>query len=131
VGYARAAELTFTGDTLDASEALACGLVSQVVEHEALASTALALAERIAANPATALRMSKRLLREAQHQRLDTLLELSAGMQALAHHSEEHALALVAFTESLGKKAVQTAEPAWPAAAGPKGPLASHDDRPD
>jgi len=130
VGYARAAELTFTGDTLDAGEALACGLVSQVVEHEALASTALALAERIAANPATALRMSKRLLREAQHQRLDTLLELSAGMQALAHHSEEHALALVAFTEALGKRKGRTDAPAVQhAAAAPGGPLASHDDR--
>ena len=41
---------------------------------------ALALAARIAANPGTALRLTKRLLREGQHTRLESLLEMSAGV---------------------------------------------------
>ena len=41
--------------------------------------------------------MTKRLLREAQSVRLDTLLELSAGFQALTHPSEEHEAAVAAF----------------------------------
>jgi hypothetical protein len=43
--------------------------------------------------------MTKRLLREGQHTRLDSLLELSAGMQVIAHKSAAHAEAVNAFIE--------------------------------
>ena len=43
--------------------------------------------------------MSKRLMREGQHLRLDSLLEMSAGFRALAHHTEHHEEALDAFIE--------------------------------
>jgi enoyl-CoA hydratase/carnithine racemase len=94
VGLSKACEMSFTGDAIDASEALACGLVSRVVPPEALLDEARALAGRIARNPSTVLRMSKRLIREAQHSRLDTVLELSAALQALAQHSDDHMIAL-------------------------------------
>ncbi len=97
VGMSRAAELTFTGDTIDAAEALRIGLVSRVVAPEDLMQEAQALAARIAANPAPALRMAKRLMREGQHMRLDSLLEMSAAFQAIAHHTTEHDQALEAF----------------------------------
>lgn len=103
VGYAKAAELSFTGDMLDAQQALDCQLVSEVVPHDQLMQAALNLASRIAANPAPALRMTKRLLREAQHQRIEALLELSAGMQALAHYTPEHDEAVAAFVQSMAK----------------------------
>lgn len=99
VGSSRAAEMAFTGDTLTASEALACGLVSRVVPHEELLPEANRLAARIAANPGRTLRMTKRLLREGQHVRLDTLLEMSAGFQAIAHKTKQHAEAVNAFIE--------------------------------
>src|SRR3954469_23603759 len=51
VGFSKAAEMTFTGDMVDAKEALACGLVSRVVPDAELLSAARALAERIAVNP--------------------------------------------------------------------------------
>jgi enoyl-CoA hydratase/carnithine racemase len=60
------------------------------VAPEALLDQARALALRIATNPAGVLRLTKRLIREAQHMRLDTLLEMSAAFQALAHTTEEH-----------------------------------------
>lgn len=101
VGMSKAAELSFTGDMIDATEALACGLVSRVVAPEDLMPQALALAQRIAANPAPALRMTKRLLREGQHTRLDTLLEMSAAFQALVHHTPEHLQAVEAFVASM------------------------------
>ncbi|MBK8016909.1 MAG: crotonase/enoyl-CoA hydratase family protein [Betaproteobacteria bacterium] len=101
VGFSRAAELSFTGDTLDAAEALACGLVSRVVPPDQLLDEARKLADRIAANPGPALRMTKRLMKEARHQRLDSLLELSAAMQALAHHTPEHDRAVTAFLETM------------------------------
>jgi enoyl-CoA hydratase/carnithine racemase len=71
--------------------------VSRVVAPEELLEEAHALAQHIAANPAPALRMAKRLLREGQHTRLDTLLEMSAAFQALAHFTPEHDAALAAF----------------------------------
>lgn len=99
VGYARAAEMSFTGETVDAQAALAMGLVSRVVPHETLLAEATALAERIAANPGQALRMTKRLMRESQTSRLDSILELSAAYQALTHGSAEHEGAVAAFLE--------------------------------
>ncbi|HEY5636188.1 MAG TPA: crotonase/enoyl-CoA hydratase family protein [Burkholderiales bacterium] len=97
IGYQRAAELSFTGDMIDAATALSIGLVSKVVSHDSLMDAARELAGRIAANPAPALRMAKRLLRQAQTSRLDETLQLSAAMQALAHHTSEHDAAVAAF----------------------------------
>ncbi len=53
------------------------------------------------ANPGPALRMAKRLLREGQHMRIESLLEMSAALQALAHHTPEHGQALDAFLASM------------------------------
>lgn len=94
VGLSKACEMSFTGDTINAREALACGLVSRVVPAEALLDEARSLATRIARNPSAVLRMSKKLIREAQHLRLDTILEMSAALQAIAQHSDDHMTAL-------------------------------------
>ena len=99
IGYQRAAELSFTGDTIEAQAALAMGLVTRVVAPEALMPAARELAGRIAANSGPALRMAKRLLRQAQSSRLDETLQLSAALQALAHHTTEHDAAMAAFFE--------------------------------
>lgn len=99
VGMSRACELAFTGRSVDAAQALDMGLVSQVLSQEALLPAAMALAQEIAQHSGHALRLTKRLLREGQHTRLDTLLELSAGFQALAHHTQEHASALDAYLD--------------------------------
>lgn len=99
VGLSKASELIFTGDTLDAQQALACGLVSQVVPAAELMDAAHTLARRIASRPARTLRLSKRLLREGQHSRLSDVLELSAAFQALTHETEDHVEALDAFAE--------------------------------
>jgi enoyl-CoA hydratase/carnithine racemase len=65
VGPAKAAELLFTGDTIDAAEAARIGLVSQVTPHADLMPTALELAGRIAANPPLAVKAMKAGLRRA------------------------------------------------------------------
>jgi len=65
VGREKAAELLFTGDVIDAAEALRIGLVARVVPHAELLPAALALAARIAANPPLAVRRLKAGLREA------------------------------------------------------------------
>ncbi len=104
VGLSKAAEMTFTGDMIDAAEALACGLVSKVVPAESLMDEAHILAGRIAANPGHSLRMSKKLLREGMHSRIETVLDMAAAFQALAHHTPEHDTAIEALLKSLEKK---------------------------
>jgi enoyl-CoA hydratase/carnithine racemase len=105
VGPSKAAEMTFTGDAIGAQEALECGLVSEVVPGERLLEHALALARRIAANPPHALRMAKRLMREAQHARLESVLELSGAFQAIAHNTREHAECIAAAVDRLAPAA--------------------------
>ncbi|WP_040867196.1 crotonase/enoyl-CoA hydratase family protein [Nocardia exalbida] len=99
IGMARACEMAFTGEPIDANTALDWGLVSEVVEPSALLDAAHRLAARVCANPPHVLRMTKRLLREGTHQSLESLLELSAAMQAAAHHTEDHREALAAMLE--------------------------------
>ena len=64
VGRERAAELLFTGEVIDAPTAREFGLVSRVVAHDELMSTALHLGERIAANPPLAVQRLKAGLRD-------------------------------------------------------------------
>lgn len=99
VGMSKAAEMSFTGESLTPAEAKDCGLVSRVVPHDSLMDEARALAAKIAANPVHSLRLTKRLLREGQHMQLASLLELSAAFQAIAHETEDHAEAVAAILE--------------------------------
>ena len=94
VGWSKACEMALTGDAVRADEALACGLVSQVVPEAALMDAARALAARIAANPPLAVRATKRLLKEGRFAKMDSLLQLSATAQAIAHSTQEHRDAL-------------------------------------
>ena len=97
VGMAKACELTFTGDVIDALEALRIGLVNYVTPHDNLMNKSMELAEKIASKPSEALRMSKRLIYMGQYTTLPQLLEQSAAYQALCHHTEDHMEALDAF----------------------------------
>lgn len=99
VGMSRAAELAFTADVIDAEQALAINLVSRVVPHDQLMPAARELAARISQHASHGLRLTKRLMREALHSRLDTVLELSAVYQAVAHKTQDHSEAVDAFLE--------------------------------
>jgi enoyl-CoA hydratase/carnithine racemase len=104
IGLERAAEMAFTGDTIDAQQALAWNLVSRVVPHDQLMDAARALAGRIVVNASHALRLAKRLMREGLHSRLDSVLELSAVFQAVSHKAADHAEAVNAFLEKRAPK---------------------------
>jgi len=90
IGMSRACELLFTGDVIDAATAQAWGLVSRVTPAADLMTEALALAERIAAQPPHALRLAKSLLKQGQTTSYDTLMEMSAAAQAISHLTEDH-----------------------------------------
>jgi 2-(1,2-epoxy-1,2-dihydrophenyl)acetyl-CoA isomerase len=99
VGYAKALELTLTSEFIDAEAALGLGIVSKVVQDDALDIEARSLAKRIAHNPPTALRMAKRLVREAADASLSTTLDMAASMQAILLCGREHKEAVGRFLE--------------------------------
>lgn len=90
IGMSRASELLFTGDVIDAAKAVEWGLVSRAVPPEQLMPEAMALAERIALQPPHALRLAKTLLKQGQTTSYDTLMEMSAAAQAIAHLTQDH-----------------------------------------
>lgn len=99
VGLSKACELTFTGDVISAQRALDMKLVSDVVPHGELLDKAMSMARKITKKPPEALRMAKRLIYMGQRLSMGDLLEQSASMQALCHHTEDHVEALNAFFE--------------------------------
>jgi len=89
IGSERAAELLFTGDVVPAETARDWGLVSRVVPHDTLIDEAMALATRIAAMPAQALRMTKALVREGRTSSFAQALEMAASAQAQLHSTRD------------------------------------------
>ncbi|MWD26040.1 enoyl-CoA hydratase [Aquicoccus sp. SCR17] len=91
LGYQRAAEISFRARPVAAEEALELGLVLSLHAPEDLMAATLAMASEMAAKPAPAQRMTKRLLRMAERTHLQDYLAAVAAMQALAHGTDEHA----------------------------------------
>lgn len=97
IGAARAAQMTLTGDPIDARQAADWGIVSQVCPAERLREEALALARRVARHPPLSLRLNKRLLRESERLTLAQSLELAAGLQSIVQHTADQREAVDAF----------------------------------
>lgn len=72
LGWAKAAEIIFTGRTLTAEQCLAEGLVNAVVPAADVAEAALAMAREIAANAPMAVRAAKRMMRMGMDEPFDT-----------------------------------------------------------
>jgi 2-(1,2-epoxy-1,2-dihydrophenyl)acetyl-CoA isomerase len=90
IGYARAAEMLFTGELIDAETAERWGLVNRVVPHDRLMDEALSLAETVAGQAPHALKLAKALLRQGREASYEAILEMSASAQALSHLTEDH-----------------------------------------
>ena len=82
VGPAKAKELIFTSETIDADEALRIGLVNRLVDEAELDAAVTAMAERIAGQPPIAVRGTKRAVDRALHQSLGEGLREAAVGQA-------------------------------------------------
>ncbi len=99
VGREKASELLFTGDLIDAAEALRIGLVSRVVSHDALLDEALGLARRIAANPPLAVQRLKAGLRLALDPDWKPLGEWVARSLGALFKTEDHREGVRSFLE--------------------------------
>lgn len=99
IGYQRAAELTFSARVFDAQEALALGIVLEVVPADALLARAQALAESFAGKAPRTLRLAKKLMRSATRMDLPDFLDLCAVYQGICHNTEDHIEAVSAMLE--------------------------------
>jgi len=99
VGQQRAAEMTLTGETIDAARAAEIGLVLKAVPHDSLMDEARALAARITCHPAHSIRLNTRLLRESARLDLVASLEVAAAMQAVVQQTDDQYEAVAAAVE--------------------------------
>ncbi|MBI4609018.1 MAG: enoyl-CoA hydratase [Candidatus Rokubacteria bacterium] len=99
VGTAKARELYFTADMLDAREALALALVNKVVPDARLEDETFALASRLARGPRIAYGYMKRSLNAAESGTLHEVLDLEAWQQIRCGMTEDHREAARAFVE--------------------------------
>jgi enoyl-CoA hydratase/carnithine racemase len=99
VGPAKAKELIFTGETIDADEALRIGLVNRLVDEADLETAVTALADKIAGQPPIAVRGSKRAIDTASGQSLGEGLRDAAVGQAECIRSGDFVEAMKANLE--------------------------------
>ena len=99
VGAARAAEMMFTGDPVDAATAQRIGLINRVVPSDQLMTEANALAARLAKSAPIALALAKRAINRALESGLEESLEFEAQLQTIAGRSKDHAEGVAAFVE--------------------------------
>ncbi len=104
VGAAKALELLWTADFLDAQEALRLGIVNRVVPAGDLAQQTRAFAEQIASGPQIPIRMIKRLVYQSLRLDLRTHLDLVSSHMSIVRQTADHAEGVAAFKEKRAPK---------------------------
>ena len=104
VGPAKAAELFYTGEMIDAAEALRIGIVNRVVPLAQLETEAHTLAHKIANGPALAIRAIKEVLFVRDRDELRELLNLEVEQQMKCFYSEDCSEGIRAFFEKRSPK---------------------------
>lgn len=104
VGKARALELLWTADFLDAAAALEIGLVNHVYPDDQLLEEATKLAKRIAAMPPLSIRLIKRLVSQSIESDMATAFDLVSSHIAVARAGNDHVEAINAFREKRAGK---------------------------
>ena len=99
VGYNKAAEILFSAKTLKAEELLELGLVNAVFPHEELIPAVEKYALRVAAGPALALMLQKRVLRNAVSATFEQNRDYEAVTQIFASQTDDCAEGLLSALE--------------------------------
>jgi len=99
VGTAKALELFWTGDIIDAREAERIGLVNKVVPDAELMTATRALAEKIARGPQLSVRFIKRAVYAGLQSDLRGALDMISSHYAVASSSADHREAVAAYLE--------------------------------
>ncbi len=104
VGPAKALELFWLADVIDADECLRLGLFNRVVAPDALAAETTALARTLAAKPALAIAMAKRAVYESLSKTLPEMLDYELDAQIRCFQSGDAREGITAFTEKRAPK---------------------------
>jgi enoyl-CoA hydratase/carnithine racemase len=104
VGSAKALELLWTADFIEAPEAERLGIVNRVVPADRLAEETFALARKIADGPQVPIRMIKRLVYQSLRLDLRTHLDLVSSHMAVVRDTEDHREGVQAFKEKRAPK---------------------------
>lgn len=99
VGIAKALELIWTGDVIDAQEALQIGLVSRVVAANDLMTETWALARRLAVGPPLAISLAKTAVYKGLDLDVRAALEYAATAESITLTSQDHQEGILAFRE--------------------------------
>ncbi|HKW94359.1 MAG TPA: enoyl-CoA hydratase [Methylomirabilota bacterium] len=99
IGTARALELLWTADFIEAPQALALGIVNRVVPAAQLAEETYAFARRIADGPQIPIRMIKRLVYQSMRLDLRTHLDLVSSHMAVVRDTADHKEGVQAFKD--------------------------------
>ncbi len=99
VGYSKALELCWTGDSISAQEALRLGLVNQVVPADELMAATRQLAIRLAQGPAKAIGLIKRGMNRSLVADLESVLEYESYLQEIAGRTQDFQEGVAAFVE--------------------------------
>ncbi|WP_454918819.1 enoyl-CoA hydratase/isomerase family protein [Xanthobacter sediminis] len=103
VGTSKALELFFTGDFIDAEEALRIGMVNKVFDAQALLPEVLDIAARIVRAPQLTLRMIKRAVYQGMRNDLRTNLDLISSHYAVITTTDDHRKAVERFITARAK----------------------------
>lgn len=99
VGIAKALELIWTGEVIDAHEAERIGLVSRVVPAAALLETTVAFAQRLAQGPPLAISLAKSAVYQGLDLDIHAALEYAATAESITLTSEDHREGVQAFRD--------------------------------
>jgi enoyl-CoA hydratase len=99
VGLGRAVEICLTGGMVSAGEALRIGLVNKVVPADTLMDEARSLAEKLAANSASAMDLILKACNEGMEAGIEAGLELESVLFSLAFNNEDQKEGMAAFLE--------------------------------
>jgi len=99
IGLGNTLLLQYTGDVLDAQEALRLGIVSKVAPHEELLEKTMGLATRLARGPTYGMALVKRLVHRSLHSEFGESMELAGVAQEIARRTDDHREGVRAFVE--------------------------------
>jgi enoyl-CoA hydratase/carnithine racemase len=99
MGLEKALKMSLLSEVYSAREALALGLVTEVVPDEALMARAVELAARLAEGPPIAIRLTKRMMYKQRAMQLDNALEDAAMATLVSNYTEDVKEGMAAFHE--------------------------------